>query len=134
MTVSFNHTIVHSRDKQLSAEFISRIFGLPEPRPAWSYFMTVTLANGAVLDFENVDREIVSQHYAFLVDDDDFDGILARIQAEQLPYWADPAKSVPQQINTNDGGRGVYFDDPDGHILEAITKPYGSGSANPGSA
>lgn len=67
-----------------------------------------------------------AQHYAFLVSDAEFDGGFARIKAQNLPYWADPAKSRPDEINTHWGGRGVYFEDPDGHILELITQPYGS--------
>ncbi|MCG2620716.1 VOC family protein [Arthrobacter sp. I2-34] len=131
MTVAFNHTIIFAKDKVLSAEFFARIFGVARPRPMWS-FMTVMLADGVALDFANSSRDITAQHYAFLVSEDDFDGILGRIEAEHLPYWADPAKSVPQQINRNDGGRGVYFHDPAGHLLEAITRPYGSGGTPPG--
>ncbi|NKX53171.1 VOC family protein [Arthrobacter mobilis] len=128
MAVAFNHTIIFAKDKVLSADFFARIFGVAPPRPMWS-FMTIMLENGVALDFANRDGDIASQHYAFLVSDEDFDGILVRIEAEQVPYWADPAKSLPQQINRNDGGRGVYFHDPAGHFLEAITRPYGSGAA-----
>ncbi len=94
----------------------------------WS-FMTVSFDHRVALDFATADRPVSPQHYAFLVSEEDFDGIFARIQAEGIPYWADPARSRPQQINHNDGGRGVYFADPDGHFLEAITRPYGSGAA-----
>ncbi|UVJ40256.1 VOC family protein [Arthrobacter sp. CJ23] len=128
MTIAFNHTIVYATDKHRSAEFLARILGLPEPRPMWS-FLTVTLENGVTLDFLEATGEISPQHYAFLVSEDEFSGIFERLQAEEIPYWADPARSRPQQINHNDGGRGVYFCDPDGHFLEAITRPYGSGAA-----
>ncbi len=65
------------------------------------------------------------QHYAFLVDESEFDQIHGRIQARGVPYWADPGQRRPQQINPNDGGRGLYWLDPDGHILEILTVPYG---------
>lgn len=128
MTVTFNHTIVYATDKHRSAKFLAKVLGLPEPQAMWS-FMTVILDHGVALDFATADGPISPQHYAFLVSEEDFDGIFARIQAEGIPYWADPRRSRPQEINHNDGGRGVYFADPDGHFLEAITRPYGSGSA-----
>ncbi|OFI38704.1 bleomycin resistance protein [Arthrobacter sp. SW1] len=128
MAIEFNHTIVHVRDKHASAEFLTRMLGLPEPTPMWS-FMTVPLANGVALDFASAQGEIPRQHYAFLVSEEEFDGIFARIEAEGIPYWADPGRTRAQQINHNDGGRGVYFQDPNGHLLEAITRPYGSGAA-----
>ncbi|WP_423183402.1 VOC family protein [Arthrobacter sp. NyZ413] len=128
MTVSFNHTIVYATDKRRSAEFLANVLGLPEPQALWS-FMTVSLEDGVALDFATASGPISPQHYAFLVTEDEFDGIFARIQRDGIPYWADPARSRPRQINHNDGGRGVYFDDPDGHFLEAITRPYGSGAS-----
>jgi hypothetical protein len=66
-------------------------------------------------------------HYAFLVSEPEFDTIFNRIRERKLPYWADPFKNKPGEINRHDGGRGVYFDDPSGHKLEIITRPYGSG-------
>ncbi|MET1089389.1 MAG: hypothetical protein ABWY04_20080 [Arthrobacter sp.] len=81
------------------------------------------------VDFATAGRPISSQHYAFLVSEDEFDGIFARIRAQGIPYWADAARTRQQQINHNDGGRGVYFADPGGHFLEAITRPYGAGAA-----
>jgi catechol 2,3-dioxygenase-like lactoylglutathione lyase family enzyme len=79
------------------------------------------------LDFHEADGEIASQHYAFLIGDDDFDEIFGRIRERGLDHWADPFRSQAGEINHNDGGRGVYFEDPDGHLLEIITRPYGSG-------
>ena len=126
MPVSFNHTIVYATDKHRSAEFLARIFGLPKPQPMWS-FVTVALDNGVTLDFLEASGAIAPQHYAFLVSEEEFDQIFLRITSEHTPYWADPARSRANQINHNDGGRGIYFCDPDGHFLEAITRPYGSG-------
>lgn len=126
MAVQLNHTIVASRDKKLSAAFLAEIFGLPAPAP-FGPFLAVQAANDVTLDFMEVSGEIASQHYAFLVTEEEFDEIFGRIRRHNLPYWADPGHSQPRQINTHDGGRGVYFDDPSGHNLEAITRPYGSG-------
>jgi len=126
MTVQLNHTIVQSRDKRRSATFLTEILGLRDPVP-YGPFLVVEVDNGASLDFDETDDDITLQHYAFLIGEDDFDEIFGRIRDRGLQYWADPFKSRPREINHNDGGRGVYFDDPDGHLLEVITRPYGSG-------
>lgn len=126
MAVQLNHTIVWCADKGRSATFLSEILG--RPRPArFGPFLVVEVDNGASLDFHDTDGDIARQHYAFLVGEDDFDAIFARIRDRQLDYWADPGRTRRGQINYNDGGRGVYFEDPDGHLLEIITRPYGSG-------
>lgn len=93
--------------------------------------MVVKTDNGTNLDYMDVDGEITRQHYAFLVGDSDFDDIFNRIRERKLPYWADPGQSQPGQINHHDGGRGLYFEDPNGHLLEIITRTYGSGGWNP---
>ena len=126
MAVDFNHTIVWVRDREASATFLSGILGLPAPR-RWGPFLVVTTANGTNLDFMNADGEISPQHYAFLVSESEFDQIFDRVRERSLPYWADPAQSQTGEINHNDGGRGFYFEDPNGHFLEVITRPYGSG-------
>ena len=92
-------------------------------------FAVVELANGVSLDFHDEDGEIIPQHYAFLIGEDDFDAVFGRIKRRGLAYWADPFKHQPGEINRRDGGRGVYFEDPDGHLLEVLTRPYGSGTA-----
>ena len=78
------------------------------------------------------DLEIHQRHYAFLVSEEEFDEIFGRITARGLPFWADPFEREPGQINTNDGGRGVYWSDPNGHKLEIITVPYGGWPAGSG--
>lgn len=80
------------------------------------------------LDFRSTSDEIKPRHFAFLVSEKEFDEIFSRITQNQLMYWADPGRNRLQQINHNDGGRGCYFLDPDGHFLEIITRPYGSSS------
>ena len=126
MAVQLNHTIVSAHDKQVSADFLAEILGLSTPAP-FGPFMTVQADNEVTLDFIDSGGEIVSQHYAFLVSDGEFDEIFGRIRERGLSYWADPYHREPGEINTRDGGRGLYFDDPDGHNLEILTRPYGSG-------
>jgi catechol 2,3-dioxygenase-like lactoylglutathione lyase family enzyme len=133
MTVQLNHTIVAARDKETSARFLVEMFGLPEPTP-YGPFMDVRLANGASLDFMDWgDEEITSQHYAFLVSEDEFDAILQRLHERGIDYWADPHGRRKGEINHGDGGRGLYFSDPSGHWLEALTVPYGGWPAASGS-
>jgi catechol 2,3-dioxygenase-like lactoylglutathione lyase family enzyme len=129
MSVRFNHTIVHSRDKVASARFVADVLGLPAPRP-FGHFLAVDLAGDASLDFVDAGgAPFDTQHYAFLIDEDDFDRIFGHLQERGLDYWADPFKTQPGEINRRDGGRGVYFTDPDGHLLEVLTRPYGSGAS-----
>ncbi len=125
MPAQLNHTIVWCSDKQHSAAFLAEMLGLPAPVP-FAQFLVVTLANGVSLDFMEKPGPVAAQHYAFLVDDAEFDAGMATIADKGLTYWADPARQQAGQINRHWGGRGVYFADPDGHLLELITKPYGA--------
>jgi catechol 2,3-dioxygenase-like lactoylglutathione lyase family enzyme len=126
MAVQLNHTIVRSRNRVASARFLTEILGLPEATH-FGPFLVVGMDNGVSLDFYETDGEIASQHYAFLITEAEFDEIFARIRERGINYWADPGQTRPGEINHNDGGRGVYFEDPNGHLLEIITRPYGSG-------
>ena len=126
MSIQLNHTIVWCRDKKRASAFLTRILGRPPATPFYN-FLVVQLDNGVSLDYMEKSGPIGVQHYAFLVDESEFDAAFARIRSEGLSYWADPGKSRADEINHNDGGRGVYFEDPDGHLLEVITRPYGSG-------
>jgi catechol 2,3-dioxygenase-like lactoylglutathione lyase family enzyme len=125
MAVQLNHTIVWCHDKKTSAAFLTDILGLP-PAVPFGPMLVVKLANDVSVDFYDQDGEIAAQHYAFLVGEPDFDAAFARIRARSLPYWADPARRHPGEINHHYGGRGVYFEDPDCHLLELITRPYGN--------
>lgn len=127
MSIKLNHTIVHARDKAVSAAFLSEILGLSAPVP-FGHFLTVQLDNEVTLDFVDAgELDFVRTHYAFLVSEPEFDEIPGRIKERGLPFWADPFHHRANEINTHDGGRGAYFADPDGHNLEIITRPYGSG-------
>jgi catechol 2,3-dioxygenase-like lactoylglutathione lyase family enzyme len=126
MTIKLNHTIVHSVDQREAAEFLAGLFGLPAPKP-FGPFLGVEVGNDVTLDFLNADgMEIQMQHYAFLVSDKEFDDIFGRIKSRGLKYWADPGQTQEGRINHHFGGRGVYFQDPSGHLMEIITRPYGS--------
>ena len=125
MAVQLNHTIVSVRDKHESATFVTGLLGLAPPT-SYGPFLVVDVDNGVSLDFYEVQDAIHPQHYAFLVGETEFDEIFGRIRQLGLPYWADPGQKRLGQINTNDGGRGLYWEEPSGHLLEIITRPYGS--------
>ena len=129
MSVQLNHTIVWCCDRERSATFLAGILGRPPPTP-FGPFLVVELDNGCSLDFHAIDGEPRPQHYAFLIGEAEFDEIFGRIRARGMDYWADPARTHPGEINHHDGGRGVYFEDPDGHFLEILTRPYGSGGSS----
>ncbi|MEV4135783.1 VOC family protein [Dactylosporangium sp. NPDC049742] len=129
MSVQLNHTIVAARDKETSAGFLATMLGVPVGQ-RFGPFVPVEVSNGVTLDFADAgDRPVTAQHYAFLVSEPEFDAIFGRIQQAGVTYYADPHHDQPQEINHRDGGRGVYFDDPSGHNLEILTRPYGSGPA-----
>ena len=130
MAITFNHTIVAAKDREESANFFTELFGLPSAKK-FGPFLAVELNHGVSLDYAQAGEgeEIRPQHYAFLVSEDEFDAIYGRIRDRGMQHWADPRGSRPGEINHNDGGRGVYFQDPGGHYLEILTRPYGSGAA-----
>ncbi|MEU9750788.1 MULTISPECIES: VOC family protein [Streptomyces] len=123
MPARLDHTIVHSRDRFASARFLAELIGEPEPK-SFGPFASLPLDGGVTLDYLDAPAEIVSQHLAFLVSEDEFDEIFARMKERELPYWAGPMHEKPQRINHLFGGRGVYLDDPDGHSIEFITRTY----------
>ena len=127
MTIQLNHTIVAAHDKEASARFLASVLGLEVGAP-YGPLVPVTAANGVTLDFADSGREpITPQHYAFLVSEDEFDAIFERIKQAGITYYADPHHAEKDRINHRDGGRGAYFEDPDGHNLEILTRPYGDG-------
>lgn len=125
MAIRLDHTIVASRDKHASAAFLARVLGVGPPQ-TFGHFVTVETGNGVSLDYDDA-TDVRPQHYAFLVDDADFEPIFERVQGEAIEYFADPGHRRRGEINTRDNGRGFYFSDPDGHNLEVLTRPYGSG-------
>ena len=128
MTVQLNHTIVQARDGEQAARWFAELFATAAPEhlgPFWQ----ITTDNGVGLDFaSNGGDDITPTHYAFLVTDDVFDRVYGAIVERGMDHWADPHQHHPGEINRHDGGRGVYFLSPDGHFLEILTRPYGSGA------
>ncbi|WP_194893151.1 VOC family protein [Catenulispora pinisilvae] len=122
MTIQLNHTIVRARDSHASAAFLAGVLGLPVGADV-GHFVPVTVANGVTLDYMTVtEPQPQPQHYAFLIDDAEFDAAFARIEQLGLDYYAEPGGDGRGQINHRWGGRGVYFDDPDGHAMEILTR------------
>lgn len=122
MAVELNHTIVSSTDKQASAEFLADLLGLAPPTP-FGPFLCVETANGVSLDYD--DRQPVSRnHYAFLISEEEFDAIFERVRERGIRYWADPGHTQEGVVNGH--GRGFYFEDPSGHNMEVLTRPYGT--------
>ena len=122
MAVRLNHTIVSAKDKKESAEFLADILGLAPPVP-FGPFLCLETANEVSLDFD--DRwDVHPAHYAFLISEEEFDAVFARVTARGLRYWADPGHQREGVINGN--GRGFYFEDPSGHNMEVLTRAYGT--------
>ncbi|MGH3481799.1 MAG: VOC family protein [Nocardioidaceae bacterium] len=124
MPVFFDHHIVPSTDKARTARFYAEILGLPEARVEGP-FAALDLANDVALYVAGWDRHVTPQHYAFVVTEQEFDALYARLTERRLAHWADPHCRQPQQVNHDDGGRGTYFRDPDGHLVEVMTVRYG---------
>lgn len=124
MSVELNHTIAWCSNKKRSAEFLTDVLGLAKAR-RFMHFLVVELSNGVSIDYFETTDHIAIQHFAFLVSDSEFDDVYERLSKGGIEIWADPARTKPGEINRNDGGRGLYFLDPDGHMMEIITRPYG---------
>ncbi|QIP85910.1 VOC family protein [Streptomyces sp. Tu 2975] len=123
-SVQLNHTAVYAKDRRLSAEFLAAVLGVEVAAP-FGPFLPVDLGNGVTLDYyELTDEPVQPQHYAFLVPDEQFDTMIARLEAIGVTYYADPSHTEPGAINRLFGGRGAYFDDPSGHNMEIMTRPY----------
>ena len=119
MSIELDHTIIPVRDKDKAARFFARIFGLDYDGPE-SHFAPVRVNDRLTLDFED-DSDFDHHHYAFKVSEQDFDAIFGRIKEEDIPYGSGPYKADDMEINHRGGGRGVYFRDPDDHLLEILT-------------
>ena len=123
MDVQLNHTIVWCGDKHKSASFLVDLLELDRP-VSFGPMLVVRLSNSVSLDFYEQAGKIALQHYAFLVGDADFARIFARINERKIEYWADPGRQRSGETYEHNGGRGCYFLDPDGHLLEVMTRPY----------
>jgi catechol 2,3-dioxygenase-like lactoylglutathione lyase family enzyme len=133
MPVDLDHIIVHATDPRRSATALAELLGVPV-LPDWGPFVRVQTSNRVTLDYMRDDPPFTAQHCALLVDDETFDAAHRRLLDAEIPIYADPWRRQPGEINHLYGGRGVYFDDPDGHLMELITTPYGptpEGSPSP---
>ena len=120
MAIKLDHTIVPARDKDASAKFFANIFGLRYDGPI-SHFAPVRINDDLTLDFDNSDS-FESHHYAFHVTDEEFDAIFKRVQESGIPWGSGPSSPENRQLNSRKGGLGVYFCDPNGHLLELLTR------------
>jgi catechol 2,3-dioxygenase-like lactoylglutathione lyase family enzyme len=120
MATELNHTIVPAHDPKESAQFLADILGLPVSPPV-AHFTPVTLANQVTLDFDQYDH-VDEHHYAFLVSDEEFEAAFARIRNAGITYYADPAcRQASQTYTGKNGFHGIYFRDPNGHLMEILT-------------
>src|SRR5262245_53618252 len=124
MAIQLNHTIVPARDKEESARFYERMFGFSYERPMGHFAPVRIPSQSLTLDFDTWEESFPPQHYAFKVSDAEFDEIFGRIVAAGLTYGSGPFTPEDMQINHWNGGRGVYFRDPSGHLLELLTRDY----------
>src|SRR4051795_2527343 len=122
MTITLNHTIVPARDKEAAARFFAEIFGLPFVGSG-GHFAPVRLSDTLPLDFADATEAVASQHYAFHVSEAEFDAILQRVKAAGFAFGSGPWSLADGKLNNWNGGRGFYFKDPDGHIMELMTVP-----------
>jgi catechol 2,3-dioxygenase-like lactoylglutathione lyase family enzyme len=120
MSVQLNHIIIPAHDKHASAKFLADILGVSVSQPSGP-FVPVVLSNAVTLDYMNR-KDFHSHHCAFLVDDEEFDAAFARIRDGGITYYAGPGREQPGEVNHRWGGRGVYFDDPNGHSMEIFTR------------
>ncbi len=121
MAITLNHTIVPAREKVASAKFFARMFGLAFNESAVGYFAPVRVNETLTFDFHDGVHRFEIHHYAFKVGEEEFDAIFGRIQVESIPYGSEPQALQNMAINHRAGGRGVYFCDLNGHILELLT-------------
>jgi catechol 2,3-dioxygenase-like lactoylglutathione lyase family enzyme len=119
MAIELNHTIVPAHDKEASAKFLAQILDLPYEGNL-SHFAIVRVNDGLTLDYDHADH-FDWHHYAFKVDDDRFDQIFERIEARKIAYGSGPTTPDDMKINHRRGGRGFYFLDPNGHMMEVFT-------------
>jgi catechol 2,3-dioxygenase-like lactoylglutathione lyase family enzyme len=119
MAIVLDHTIVPAKDKEASAKFFAEIFGLAV-KPGQGYFTQVQVNESLTFDFDE-NPEPQRQHYAFHISEAEFEAIFRRVKAKDLPYGSSPFNHTDRQIYTRRGGRGFYFEDPNGHLLEVLT-------------
>jgi catechol 2,3-dioxygenase-like lactoylglutathione lyase family enzyme len=129
MPIILDHTIVPAKDKLASARFFAEIFGLTV-KPGDGYFAQAQVNDNLTFDFAD-EPEPQSHHYAFHISEPEFEAIYGRVKAKGIPYGSGPYNHTDGQIYTRRGGRGFYFEDPNGHLLEVMTVPETESHAHP---
>ena len=124
MTIELDHTIVPSRDGKAASKLLSHLLGVPWSESGVGPFCPVYVNDGLTLDFDTTDEPFPMQHYCFRVSESEFDGILKRIKARRIQYRSTPHGPVDMKVNQQHGGRIVYWNEPDGHVWEALTVSY----------
>ena len=124
MPVQLDHFIVSSRDKTAAARQLAGLLGVPCGSARFGPFTAVYLNDGLTLDFIDTEEAFPVEHFCFRVDDDAFDAILARIKAASIAWRSKVAGPIDRQVDTQFGGKGVYWNEPDGHQWEMLTVSY----------
>jgi hypothetical protein len=124
MCVELDHLIVPSHDRKAAAQLLATVLGVPWAESGVGPFCPVYVNGGLTLDFDQAEGSFPTLHYCFRVGDDEFDGIVARLKAAGIGYRSTPHGPQDMQVNTQHGGRIVYWSEPDGHVWEALTVSY----------
>jgi catechol 2,3-dioxygenase-like lactoylglutathione lyase family enzyme len=124
MAIDLDHMTVPCRDKLASARLLAELLGVPWATAGVGPFAAVYVSEGLTLDFDETDEPYPIQHYCFRVGEQAFDAILGRIKAAGIAYRSTPHGPVDMAINTQHGGRIVYWNEPDGHQWEILTVSY----------
>jgi catechol 2,3-dioxygenase-like lactoylglutathione lyase family enzyme len=124
MALHLDHLTVPCRDKAASARLLAELLGVPWAEAGIGPFAPVYVSDGLTLDFDETDEPYPIQHYCFRVGEKEFDAILGRIRAAGIAYKSNPHGPVDREVNTQHGGRIVYWNEPDGHQWEILTVSY----------
>jgi catechol 2,3-dioxygenase-like lactoylglutathione lyase family enzyme len=124
MSLQLDHMIVPSRDRVAAAELLARILGVPWSETGIGPFCPVYVNEGLTLDIDQAEGEFPVLHYCFRMSDTEFEALVARLRALGIKYGSMPHGLFDMQVNTQHGGRIVYWSQPDGHVWEALTVSY----------
>jgi catechol 2,3-dioxygenase-like lactoylglutathione lyase family enzyme len=124
MSIQLDHFIVSSHDRVASARSLAELLGVPWKETVLGHFSAVYLNDGLTLDFIQTDEPFPVEHFCFRVDDQEFDAILARLQAAGIAWRSQVFGPVDSRVDTSYGGKGVYWNEPDGHQWEMLTVSY----------
>ncbi|AMO22903.1 VOC family protein [Ramlibacter solisilvae] len=124
MAIALDHLIVPARDRTASAQLLARLLDVPWSESAVAPFTEVYVSDSLTLDFDQHDAPFPVLHFCFRVDEAKFDEILQRLTAAGIPYRSTPGGETDMKINTHGGGRLMYWNEPDGHVWEALTVSY----------